>query len=109
MKKYYGFYGGKLSGVYDEETAKEIFAAYGNGLSEDLSEIRARGGLVHREELDNQFQFKGYLGPMWDGNRYLVNGEMKYEWEVSDEEKENCERCAILRYETQEVYDALSR
>lgn len=52
------------------------------GLSEDLSELRAKGACVHRAELDNQPTYKGWLGPMWDGGGY--------------------------RYETQEVYDILS-
>ena len=53
------------------------------GLSEDLSEERAKGLLVHREELDNQPKFEGFYGPMWNG--------------------EGC-----LRYETQKAYDLYS-
>ena len=53
------------------------------GYSADLSAERAQGILVHRAELDNQPMFKDFLGPMWDGG--------------------------ILRYETQDVYDILSR
>lgn len=49
----------------------------------DRSDERNMGVLVHREELDNLPKFEGFLGPMWDGNR--------------------------VRYETQEVYNALSR
>ena len=60
-----------------EEVPYEI-----SGYTEDLSEVRARGGCVHRAELDNQPEYKGFLGPMWDDGR--------------------------LRYETQEVYDVLS-
>lgn len=52
------------------------------GYTEDLSKRRAEGDLVHRAELDNQPKFYGFLGPMWDGGK--------------------------LRYETQQVYDALS-
>ena len=53
------------------------------GYSEDLSELRAQGICVHRAELDNQPEYEGFLGPMWDGG--------------------------MLRYETTEVYDMLSR
>ena len=52
------------------------------GLSEDLSELRAKGCLAHREELDNKPKYRGWLGPMWDGGMY--------------------------RYETSEVYNMLS-
>ena len=52
------------------------------GYSEDLSELRAQGRCVHRAELDNQPEYEGFLGPMWDGG--------------------------MLRYETQKVYDILS-
>lgn len=76
------FVGGKLNGTVT--TTEEIKAKYWNGkLTEDLSEVRARGGLVHREELDNQPMVDGYLSPMWDGDG--------------------------IRYETYEVYDMLSR
>lgn len=53
------------------------------GYTLDRSDERNMGVLVHREELDNLPKFEGFLGPMWDGNR--------------------------VRYETQEVYDELSR
>ena len=76
------FVGGKLNGTVT--TTEEIKAKYWNGkLTEDLSDVRARGGLVHREELDNQPMVDGYLSPMWDGDG--------------------------IRYETYEVYDMLSR
>lgn len=61
-----------------EEVPYEI-----KGYSEDLSEERAKGYCVHRAELDNQPEFEGFLGPMWDGG--------------------------MLRYETPEIYDILSR
>lgn len=50
--------------------------------TDDLSEIRAKGGCVHRAELDNKPIYEGFLGPTWDGGNY--------------------------RYETQEIYDILS-
>jgi len=108
--KFYEFVGGELNGrLCDEDTANTLHYIYGNGLSEDLSEIRNRGGLVHRKELDNEFQFAGYLGPMWDGTRYLVNGELKSSWACSEAEKANSPECYVLRYETPEVYERLSR
>lgn len=76
------FVGGRLNGqVLDVETIK---AKYCNGkYTEDLTEYRKRGAWVHRAELDNQPMVDGYLSPMWDGG--------------------------MLRYETPEVYDMLSR
>ena len=109
MSKRYFFVGGGLNNkMFTEDEAEFIFQRMGNGLSEDLSDIRNQGGLVHRAELDNEFQFKGYLGPMWDSVRYIVDGIPKYEWECTDEEKETCESFYVLRYETQEIYDLLS-
>ena len=53
------------------------------GVTEDLSDARARGCCVHRKELDNQPTYENWCGPMWDGDGY--------------------------RYETWDVYDMLSR
>ena len=53
------------------------------GYELDLSELRELGRCVHRAELDNRPKYKGFLGPMWDGGDF--------------------------RYETQEIYDLLSR
>lgn len=75
------FVGGKLNGQIMD--IQEVIRNHCNGhFTEDLSEIRKRGGWVHRAELDNQPMVDGYLSPMWDGG--------------------------MLRYETQEVYDLLS-
>ena len=49
---------------------------------------RNQGYIVHRQELDNRPEFKGFLGPMWNG---------------VDEEGS-----PIFRYETQEMYDLFS-
>lgn len=89
MKYAYSFFGGPLNGVTFTNHNDAI--AFANGKSEDLSEIRKAGGCVHRPELDNQPTYDGYLGPMWDGTR-MIDGE----------------EYAIMRYETQEVYDMLS-
>ena len=77
------FVGGFLNNQMfaDVNDAKKVIQCI--GYTEDLTEKRNQGILVRREELDNQPQFEGYLGPMWDGD--------------------------CLRYETQEVYDMLSR
>lgn len=81
MKAY--FAGGRYNGL-EIDTQVILESNLWNGeLTEDLSEIRAGGGCVHRAELDNQPKVNGYLGPMWDGDG--------------------------IRYETQEVYDMLSR
>ena len=90
MKFICQFVGGPLAGEMPLEKAETMT----DKRSADLSEIRRRGGLVHREELDNKPEFKGYAGPMWNGERRDgITGE----------------RIGILRYETWEVYDMLSR
>lgn len=82
MKAY--FAGGRYNGM-TVEVADIYVNGMWNGLtSEDHSALRANGVIgVPRKELDNQPKVDGYLGPMWDGDG--------------------------LRYETQEVYDMLSR
>lgn len=85
MKMICQFVGGRMNGM---TIPLELAEQMTDKRSEDLSEARARGAWVHREELDNKPKFDGYLGPMWNGTR----GE-----------------CGVLRYETQEVYDMLSR
>jgi len=74
------FVGGKYNGWTPR--VEDVWKV-ADGVTEDLSEIRKRGGCVHRAELDNQPTVSGYCGPMWDGNH--------------------------LRYETWEVYEMLSR
>ena len=87
MKYMYEFVGGPLNGAIMDSIDAELFS---DGHSEDLTAIRNAGGCVHRAELDNQPTFNGYLGPMWGGTR-IYNGE----------------ECAIMRYETQKVYNEL--
>lgn len=107
MKTLYNFVGGRFNGAYLEKADVE---AVGNGrYTEDLSALREAGRLVHREELDNQPLVDDYTSPMWDGLRYIKDGKMEYEFYLSDEEKESLEPIAILRYETYEVYERLSR
>lgn len=63
------------------EEAEKLFEV--NGYLEDHTDLRERGICTHCKELDNQPRFKGWVGPMFDGG--------------------------MLRYETQDVYDMLSR
>lgn len=87
MKYICHFVGGKWHGkMIPLEEAERLT----DKRSEDLSEERARGAWVRRPELDNRPVFGGYFGPMWDGTR--EDGTV-----------------AVLRYETPEVYDMLSR
>lgn len=76
------FVGGKYHGlIVDVDTIYR--AGMWNGrFNPDYSDLRNRGELVPRAELDNQPKVDGYLGPMWDGD--------------------------MLRYESQEVYNVLS-
>lgn len=91
MDKIYKFVGGPFHNEHlTVEAAEELHDICGSGWSYDWSEERESGACVPREELDKELQFKGYLGPMWDGT-CRVNGEEVY----------------VLRYETQEVYDML--
>ena len=83
----YQFVGGEYAGTYTREEAEKLPIREPE-LTDDLDDIRARGGFVHRKELDNQFQFKGYVGPMWNGTK---DGK------------------GVIRYETPEVNDMLSR
>lgn len=106
MEYCYEFVGGRLHGQRMQRNQVEEIAT---GHSRDWSPERAQGGLVPRVELDNQPTVNGYVGPMWDGLRYKVNGRMKSEWSLTEEEKAGTEPTAILRYETQEVYNMLSR
>lgn len=62
-----------------------------------------------RPELDCQPIFNGLAGPMWDGERIIVNGELKYTFDCTAAEKATCERVSVVRYESYEAYDALSR
>lgn len=62
-----------------------------------------------RAELQNKPAFNGYLGPMWDGERYFgVDGKWHYTFENVERDM-SIETKAVLRYETQEVYNELSR
>ncbi len=75
------FVGGKYNGM---EVSHDELLKMGNGRFREDNSIKRKNGIVcPREELDNQPLVDGYLAPMWDGGK--------------------------LRYETQEIYDLLSR
>lgn len=107
MKTIYEFHGGKLNKQRFTRAQVEEFS---DGITPDLSAARATGALVKRAELDSQPVVPGYLGPMWDGLRYVdENGKEFYDFMLPDEQKQGLECFAVLRYETQQVYDILSR
>lgn len=83
----YQLVGGDYAGTYTREEAEKL-PIKEDKLSPNYSEYRNNGGVVPREELDDQLQFKGYLGPMYNG---------------TDKDGKH-----IIRYETQEVYDMMS-
>lgn len=105
MQYRYEFVGGHLHGELMQHEEVEQIA---NGHTPYRGRERAMGICVQREELDGQPKVKGYLGPMWDGTRYEVNGQLRSDWELTEQQKTGKEPIAILRYETQEVYDMLS-
>lgn len=82
----YEIVGGDFAGTYTREEV-EALPCFSGKYSDDLSDIRSKGGFVHRAELDNQPELDGYVGPMMDG---WAGDKMR------------------IRYETQEVYDRLS-
>ena len=83
----YQLVGGDYAGTYTREEAEKL-PIKEDKLSPNYSNERNNGALVPREELDDQLQFEGYLGPMYNGTD--KNGKH------------------IIRYETQEVYDMMS-
>ena len=85
MKLVCEFVGGAMAGKMPLENAEKLTEAR----SRNWSEERSRGRLVPRAELDSKPQFEGYAGPMWDGERPGGIG--------------------VLRYETWDVYDMMSR
>jgi len=85
VEYFYTFSGGNLSGK--TLTRKEI-DKIANGKTQDMHKEIEQGITVHRKELDNQPTVNGYLGPMFDKIEF---GKI------------------YLNYETQEIYDMLSR
>ena len=105
MKYRYEFVGGPLNG---HQLQREEVEQIATGYTPYRDRERALGGFGPRWELDGQPTVKGYLGPMWDGLRYEIDGQLKSDWQLTEEQKAGKEPTAILRYETQEVYDMLS-
>ena len=77
------FVGGRFHGMEISVADILVNGMWNGERSKDWSKERASGGLCPREELDNQPLVDGYLSPMWDDGG--------------------------LRYETYDVYQALSR
>lgn len=101
----YEFCGGRLNGSllnYSQIKSKNFI----EGFSEDLTEKRNAGSLCQRKELDNQPLIKNYLGPMYGGDCYIVNGKIKRSYNCTDEEKCN-KQIHIIRYESQEFYNMM--
>lgn len=80
----YKFVGGKYNGKI--LSIKEI-EKISIGKTKNMDEIRINGGFTQQKELDEQPIVKDYLGPMFERIDYGI---------------------IYLRYETQEVYNALS-
>lgn len=106
MKYLYEFVGGPLAGQMKQlEEVQQI----SNGNRPYFDRERTMGYLVPREELDGQPTVEGYAGPMWDGLRYEVDGRLVSGWEATEEQQTAKEPIAILRYESHEMYEKLSR
>lgn len=103
----YEFVGGEFNGKMWRYAALETRNLI-TGYTDDLSAERAKGVLCKRAELDNQPLIDGYMPPMYDGKRYIVNGKLKSKWQCTDEEKASSEYVHIIRYETEAVYDMMS-
>ena len=105
MKYLYEFVGGRLNG---RQLQHEEVEGIASGHSPYYGRERALGRLAPREELDGQPTVKGYLGPMFDGLRYEIDGQLRSDWSLTADKKEGLEPIAIIRYESQAVYDMLS-
>jgi hypothetical protein len=105
MRLFYEFIGGALPNRFYVRSEVEEIAV---GHTPDRSRERLAGMLVPRKELDNQPKVAGFVGPMWDGERYLlVDGLMVNTFEKVDL-ADVVEVVGVIRYETQEVYNILS-
>ena len=81
----YEFVGGSLNGKIMTREEIEKLAI---GKTMDMQEYRKNGGTTPMKELDNQPIIKDYLGPMFNG----ISAGIIH-----------------LRYETQEIYDEISK
>ena len=106
MRLFYEFIGGALPNRFYVRSEVEEMAI---GHTPDRSRERLAGRIVPRKELDNQPKVAGFVGPMWDGERYLLtDGRLVYTFEKVNLESV-AEIVGIIRYETQEAYDLLSQ
>ena len=94
MKTLYEFIGGHLA---DKKRTREEVEQIATGHSRNWSRERSQGGRCPRAELDDQPTVAGYVGPMWDGLRYEIDGELRSDWDLTEEEKKGKEPIAILR------------
>lgn len=85
VKYLYKFVGGNLD---RKILTREEIDKIATGITENIEKLRAKGATTHGKELDNQPIVKGYLGPMFEKIDY---GKI------------------YLRYETQEIYDMVSK
>lgn len=115
MKTVYEFVGGKYNGK--RMNYEQVLEISNGKYSANWSEERRYGMLVPREELDSLPLVTGYLSPMYDGQRYVADGKIYYDFEYkqlpepvrkSREEAGLVEVFNVIRYETQDVYDMLS-
>lgn len=106
MRLFYEFIGGAMPKRFMVRSEVEEIAC---GHTPDRSRERLAGRIVPRKELDNQPKVPGFLGPMWDGERYMLDdGRIVHTFEKVNLESV-IEIVGIVRYETQEAYDILSR
>ena len=106
MRLFYEFIGGALPKRFYVRSEVEEMAI---GHTPDRSRERLAGLLVQRKELDKQPRVAGFVGPMWDGERYLLDdGRIVHTFEKVNPYAIT-EIVGVIRYETQEAYDILSR
>lgn len=97
MKLVCQFWGGPLN-------AKELPLPDVEAIADGVAYVSPRC----RAELQRKPHINGYLGPMWDGERYFgVDGKWHYDFERIERDT-SVEPKGVLRYETQEVYNQLS-
>lgn len=106
MRLFYEFIGGALPRRFYVRSEVEEMAVWH---TPDRSRERLAGMLVPRKELDNQPKVAGFIGPMWDGERYMLDSGMIVHTFEKVDLAHVVEIVGIIRYETQEAYDILSR
>ena len=102
MRLFYEFIGGALPRRFYVRSEVEEMAV---GHTPDRSRERLAGMLVPRKELDNQPKVAGFIGPMC----YMLDSGMIVHTFEKVDLAHVVEIVGIIRYETQETYDILSR